>query len=191
MNRMKAAIAGVVGIAFVLAATLSIAGWVKDYRFSVSVGQQLKRALDAPTADLAILALDTAIAECKRTKRDTGNSGIFLKTPENDVGYWFTRLTEARASLSAVTPNTVEESNALMKLRETLSDSTSSGGTSLNLPANMESSLCLNDPQRRTVKEMTCPSREGRRGGSSIGRTPADARALQTAKCGFDSRPPH
>lgn len=117
---------------------VSIATWYQSYEFDVGCGNYLKRAADAPSIQMASDAMDTAIAYCRRHDLTHGNGAIVFKKPEHDIGYWFGQLVSAYEELDQAREEGGEliESNALMKLREVLLDSSASGD-SLTLPTNI------------------------------------------------------
>lgn len=127
----------IVGL-FVVAALL-IGGWVVNYSFDTDVGDHLKRAADAPNLEMAAEAMDIAIANAADRKLTGGNSAMFFKKPQHDVGYWFDQLVAARAGLDvAIEEGTVlAESNGLMKLREVLMDG-GQYGDQLTLPTKIQ-----------------------------------------------------
>ncbi len=112
-------------IALVLA--LPFTGWAvaqiyNGVVFDIHCESYLKRAADSNTVETAREELDKAIKYIEDNRMTEGNTGIILKSPTNDVGFWYKNLTEAKAELDKVGPNVtpLERTNMLMKLRETL-----------------------------------------------------------------------
>lgn len=86
----------------------------------------LEMAADANSVDLANKHLSTAIEYLEKHDLTSGNTKIFIYRPTNDIGFWYENLKSAQTQLSELNQKEglteLEESNALMKLRETLLD---------------------------------------------------------------------
>lgn len=86
----------------------------------------LEMAADANSVDLANKHLSTAIEYLEKHGLTSGNTKIFIYRPTNDIGFWYENLKSAQTQLSELSQKEelteLEESNALMKLRETLLD---------------------------------------------------------------------
>ena len=97
--------------------------------------QYTKRAADANTIELAKSNLDTVIKYLDKRELTNGVVSIFFNQPKNDIGYWYSNLKESQKELEKVPENAsqLEKSNMLMKLRETLIDS-SQNGVSVTAP---------------------------------------------------------
>jgi len=93
-------------------------------------GDHLKRAADANTVDLAIAEMDTALAYIEAHGLTQGHTNVLWTTPDCDMGFWHKNLSQARAELRDVKPDTamLERTNILMKLRETLLDHSGENG---------------------------------------------------------------
>ena len=92
--------------------------------FKQNVSGYLKQAADANTIELAEAQLSKAINYLEANKLTEGYTSIFYNTPDEDIGFWYQNLKasqEKLTSLGTVTP--LEESQILLKLRETLTDS--------------------------------------------------------------------
>ena len=89
----------------------------------------LKRAADASTIKLAERELDIAIKYIEENRLTYGHTAILWTTPATDVNFWFSNLMTAREELHDLPPETtsLEKTNVLMKLRETLLDDTRDG----------------------------------------------------------------
>jgi hypothetical protein len=96
----------------------------------------LKRAADANTVELAKRQLGTAIDYIEQNGMTSGYTSVVYRTPSEDVGFWYTNLKSSLHELEAVSPNAaqLEKSNLLIKLRETLLD-TSGGSVTVTVPA--------------------------------------------------------
>lgn len=89
----------------------------------------LKRAADANSIELAKTELTKAIAEIERRELTSGYTSILWRTPDEDLGFWYTNLKTSLKELLNLpeTSSSLEKSNMLIKLRETLLDSTKEG----------------------------------------------------------------
>ena len=119
---------------FAIIATVVFGAWttvriVKDVQFDTNCKQYLKRAADANTVETAKEELAKAISYAEENKLTEGVVSIFLHQPKNDVGYWYKNMTEAYAELENLSEDatSLEKTNVLMKLRETLTDEKESG----------------------------------------------------------------
>lgn len=84
-------------------------------------------AADANSTTLAEKHLSTGIKYLEDNNLTAGNTTIIFYKPTQDIGLWYENLKSAQAQLQELNNKTdlteLEESNALMKLRETLLDS--------------------------------------------------------------------
>ena len=120
--------------AFAMMATLMFCAWstvriVKAVQFDMNCTQYIKRAADANTVELAKEELAKAISYAEKNNLTEGVVSIFLNQPKNDVGYWYKNLTEAYAELENLSEDatSLEKTNLLMKMRESLTDEKQSG----------------------------------------------------------------
>lgn len=118
---------------FAIIATIVFGAWstariVKDVQFDTNCTQYIKRAADANTVERAKEELKKAISYAEKNNLTEGVVSIFLRQPINDIGYWYKNITEAYAELENLPEDatSLEKTNVLMKLRETLMDETSS-----------------------------------------------------------------
>ncbi len=118
---------------FAIIATLIFCAWattriVKNVQFELGCSQYIKRAADANTVELAKKELAKAISYAEENNLTEGVVSVFLHQPKNDVGYWYKNMTEAYAELESLPEDTtsLEKTNVLMKLRESLTDSSKS-----------------------------------------------------------------
>ena len=126
--------------ALVIVATLVFCAWstvriVKAVQFDMNCTQYIKRAADANTVELAKEELAKAISYAEENNLTEGVVSIFLHQPKNDVGYWYKNLTEAYAELENLSEDatSLEKTNLLMKMRESLTDEKQSG-VSVTMP---------------------------------------------------------
>ena len=90
--------------------------------FNIHCGGYLERASYANTIELASPALKTAIQYVENNGLTNGFTSIIYRTPDEDLGFWYSNLKQAEDELSKITPSStaLEKSNVLMKLRESL-----------------------------------------------------------------------
>jgi len=102
--------------------------------FDINIGQHLKRAADANTLKLAQDELKQALQVIELRNLKEGNTSILIPAPSNDLDFWYKNLKASLGELDLALANTkmsqLEQSNVLMKLRETLLDD---GGESLSV----------------------------------------------------------
>ena len=98
-------------------------------QFDRKCAGHLKRAADANTIALAIAEMETALAYIDAHGLNTGYTSVAYTTPDEDIGYWSKNLHESLAKLRSISPDapSLETSNVLLKLRETLLDHSQSG----------------------------------------------------------------
>lgn len=91
--------------------------------------QYLKRAADANTVETAKEELEKAISYAEEKKLTDGVVSIIFHQPKNDIGFWYKNMKEAYAELENLPDDasSLERTNVLMKLRESLTDDTESG----------------------------------------------------------------
>ena len=89
----------------------------------------IKRAADANSVGLAKQELSKAVAEIERRGLTSGYTSIFWRTPDEDLSFWYTNLKTSLEELNNLpsTSTSLEKSNMLIKLRETLLDSNKDG----------------------------------------------------------------
>ena len=87
----------------------------------------LEMAADANSVQLAEKHLTSAIDYLEENNLTEGNTKIIVYKPTRDLGLWYENLKSAQMQLQELSSRNdlteLEESNALMKLRETLLDS--------------------------------------------------------------------
>lgn len=125
---------------FAIIATIVFGAWstvriVKYVQFNLNCTQYLKRAADANTVERAKEELGKAIFYAEKNNLTEGVVSIFLHQPKNDVGYWYQNMIESYDELENLPEDatSLEKTNVLMKLRETLMDETESG-VSVTIP---------------------------------------------------------
>lgn len=96
-----------------------------DIDFNRSIGGRLKRAADANSIVIAQKELNAALSEMESRNMTSGSTHIFYSTPETDVGFWYENIKSSRDELAKIDlekSSLMEQTNVLMKLRETLLD---------------------------------------------------------------------
>ncbi len=114
------------GIVFVLCVlAFGACETVVAVKFSINVTDRLKRAADANTVGTAIKELDSVISYLEQNNVTEGYTSVIYETPDEDVGFWYNNLKSSLVELRSLpeSSTTLEKSNALMKLRETILDS--------------------------------------------------------------------
>lgn len=119
---------------FAIITTIALGTWVtvrivKATQFEIGCAQYIKRAADANTVETAKEELSKAISYAEKNNLTEGVASIFLHQPRNDVGYWYKNMKESYFELENLSENatSLEKTNVLMKLRETLTDDQESG----------------------------------------------------------------
>lgn len=122
---------------------IAVSGYLA-YDFSRSCGDYLKLAGDAPNVEKADEFLGQALEYIEENNLTSGDSAIlFVKQPTNNLKIWYGQIKGAKATTesilkrkaaSADSVTQLEQDNALMKIREVVLDSSSSG-TSVTTPA--------------------------------------------------------
>lgn len=109
---------------------------ISAIQFDRNCGGYLKRAADANTVDLAKKQLYIALSYIEHEELTTGYTSILYRTPDEDVGFWYTNIKSSFSELEQVSSSTtqLERSNLLMKLRETLLDQGSEGKNMVTIP---------------------------------------------------------
>ena len=88
----------------------------------------LKQAADANTIELAIERLDKAIEYVELKKWTDGYTSVLWKTENENIGFWYKNLKASRVELEkALFSTQMEQTNVLMKLRETLTANNENG----------------------------------------------------------------
>lgn len=86
----------------------------------------LKRASNANTVVLAEQELSIALTYLERQGLTKGYTSILYKTPDEDIGFFYQNLLASQKELQALKLKeeltSLEQSNALLKLRDTLTD---------------------------------------------------------------------
>ena len=121
-------------ILFVVSLVAPIFSVIKSVQFEQDCGGFLKQAADASSVELAERQLNLAINYIEKNNLTSGYTSILYKTEDENVGFWYENLKVCQKELAETKGNsTLENTNVLMKLRESLTD-TSEKGTKLTVP---------------------------------------------------------
>lgn len=125
----------IVLIFFVLPIGICTTRYVKSVQFTQDCGGYLKRAADANTVEIAESELDKAVEYLEKNNITTGYTSVIYNTPDEDIYFWYSNLTESLTELKKIDKNAsnIEKTNVLMKLRETLMDN-GKKGSSITMP---------------------------------------------------------
>ena len=114
--------------------------WYRSVVFDQNCGGLLVRAANANTIPLAHAELDRAVKYLESEGLTDGYTSVWYQTPDEDIGFWYKNLVEARSELKSLTEkgegkvSALEQSNTLLKLRDTLTTNKGQGGESLTYP---------------------------------------------------------
>lgn len=105
----------------------------KSIMFSRDCGGHIKRAADSNTIQMAAEEMDVVVSYLEANHLTFGYTSILYNTPDEDISFWYNNLKSSRDQLhdelkrSSSTP--LEQSNLLLKLRQTLLDHGKEGET--------------------------------------------------------------
>lgn len=120
----------ILGISFIaLFLTICTVLFIKGVTFNQNCGGHLERAANANTVELAVKELNVAIDYMEKNDLTQGYTSVIYRTPDEDISYWYNNIKNSRDELLQLPLNTtsLEKSNMLMKLRETLLDQDKDG----------------------------------------------------------------
>lgn len=89
----------------------------------------LKRAADANTIEIAQTELKRTLDYLEENNITKGYTSVMWRTPDEDIEFWYNNIKTSYVELEGLSDTTtsLEKSNMLIKLRETLMDSGESG----------------------------------------------------------------
>ena len=121
-------------IVFMLALISPILTTIKSIQFDQKCGGYLKQAADANSVELAERQLNLAIDYIEQHELTSGYTSVLWNTEDENIEYWYNNLKQCQKELAATKDNsTLENTNVLMKLRESLTD-VDQHGTTLTIP---------------------------------------------------------
>ena len=98
----------------------------------------LKQAADANSVELALDRLDKAVKYCEDNGLTNGYTSVFWRTEDENIGFWYKNLKVCQKELTmAKGKSQLEQTNVLMKVRESLTDN-GEKGTELTYPDGIE-----------------------------------------------------
>lgn len=102
---------------------------VKSISFNQNCGGYLKRAADANTIEMAQTELKRTLDYLEENNITKGYTSVMWRTPDEDIEFWYNNIKTSYVELEGLSDTTtsLEKSNMLIKLRETLMDSRESG----------------------------------------------------------------
>ena len=107
---------------------------VKSIKFDQQCGGYLKQAADANTVELSLERITTALDYIEKHNLTDGYTSVLYRTEDENVGYWYRNIKACKEELEAnVDASSLEKSNVLMKVRESLTDN-GEHGTKLTVP---------------------------------------------------------
>lgn len=100
---------------------------IKTIQMNANCISYFTLAADANSVELAEKHLTTGIEYLETNNITSGSTKILINNPKNNIGIWYENLKSAQVQLQEMNKREdlteLEESNALMKLRETLLNS--------------------------------------------------------------------
>lgn len=107
---------------------------VKSVKFSQECTGYLKQAADANTVELALERVDLALNYIESHNLTSGYTSVLWRTEDENIEYWYRNIKACREELeNNIEASSLEKSNVLMKVRETLTDE-GEKGTELTVP---------------------------------------------------------
>lgn len=108
----------------ILGIVWGITSFMMNLNFKQNCEGHLKRAADSNTIELAEAELDKALKYMEATNLTSGSTAVLFNLPEHDIEFWYTNIKTSYDELAALpdTASSLEKSNMLLKLRETLLD---------------------------------------------------------------------
>lgn len=124
---------------FLSIASLLICIGVRTYnaiQFDRKCEGHLKRAADANSVEMAEKELGLALNYMEANNLTTGYTSVIYTSPEDDVEFWYTNVKTSYDELISLSDSTtsLEKSNVLIKLRETLIDHSGESGDKVTVP---------------------------------------------------------
>ena len=101
---------------------------VKNVQFNQECKGYLRQCSNASSVELALERLDLAIRYVERNDLTSGYTSILWKTESDNIGYWYDNLMTCRKELKkAVNSSQLEQTNTLLKIRESLTENGEKG----------------------------------------------------------------
>ncbi len=130
---MKKVVGTILILTFVLWAGVRI--WQSQIDFRKEVGGYMENASAANTVELATKEMEKVMAAIDAKRYPPGFTSALYNTPDEDVGFWVANMRSSLEELKQIKPDatSLEKSNVLIKLRETLTER-SEKSTSVRAP---------------------------------------------------------
>ena len=107
---------------------------IKAIEFTQQCKGYLKQAADANTVELALDRITKALNYIEENNLTTGYTSVLYKTENENVEFWYNNIKACKHELeNAKNSTSLEKTNLLMKVRETLTDN-ENGETSVTIP---------------------------------------------------------
>lgn len=109
--------------------------WNAEIMFNRECGGYMQNAANANSIDLARKEMEKVVKYIDYRHLRPGFTSVIYNTPEEDVGFWISNMRSSLEELQQIKPEatSLEKSNVLIKLRETLTHKTKEGG-SISVP---------------------------------------------------------
>lgn len=119
---------------FIIAIIAPIAMIITEIQFKQNCSGFLKQTADANSVELAIDRLNIAIKYAEDNNITSGYTSILWKTEDENVEFWYKNLLTCREELTqCINSSQFEQTNVLMKVRESLTDN-GEHGTEITIP---------------------------------------------------------
>ena len=110
---------------------------VKHVEFRQNCSGYIKQAANAGSVEMCLERLDKAIDYAYKKGWTEGYTSVIYKTEDENVGFWFENLKLCHYTLvDALDEQSLTQSNALMRVRECLTDN-GANGTHLTIPTGL------------------------------------------------------
>lgn len=118
---------GIFCLLFTLIVTSTCA--YKSVKLKQECTGHLKRAADANSTETAKVELNAATNYLEQNNLTKGYTSVFYNTPDEDIEFFYNNLKASEEELAKIdsTTTSLEKTNVLMKLRETLMDNNKDG----------------------------------------------------------------
>lgn len=109
--------------------------WEAQFVFNRECGGYILNAANANSIDLARKEMEQVVKCIEHRRLQPGFTSVIYNTPDEDVGFWISNMRSSLEELKQIKPETtsLEKSNVLIKLRETLTHKTKEG-VSISVP---------------------------------------------------------
>lgn len=109
--------------------------WKANVVFNAECGGYMQNAASANSIELAKKEMEKVVKFIDDRRLQPGFTSVVYNTPDEDVGFWISNMRSSLEELQGVKPEatSLERSNILIKLRETLTHKTSKG-TGISVP---------------------------------------------------------